>query len=346
MKLKKILLWEAIIILCFFTSPIIALSGPNEVTVAMYGGTFADNTKKCYVEPFEKKYNAKVNVVIGASTDQLAKLRAQKNDPQLDVAYMDWDIAVQARSEGLIDKLDRQKIPNIAVVHDILLDKEGYLLGHFFSATGIAYNTKYVKDPPKSWKDIWDPKYKGKIALSDITGTAGYHSLIMISKAFGGDINNLSPGFEALKKLKGGIVTFFHHPDMLISLVERGEVWIATWYADRTGAAYSKGVPIAFAFPQEGAVGIRGCFTIAKGCKNKDLAEKYINMALTPECQKCFAESQSVGPANKNVKIDPEIAKNLVYGRERIEKLYFPDSKYVSEHRGEWTERWNKEITK
>jgi putative spermidine/putrescine transport system substrate-binding protein len=259
---------------------------------------------------------------------------------------MDWDIAVQAKNEGLVEKLDRSKIPNISQVYDILIDKDGYLLGHFFGATIIAYNTNFVKEPPRSWKDLWDPKYKGKIALSDITGTAGYNSLIMINKAFGGDITNLDPAFNALKQLRGGIVTFFHHPDMLISLVERGEVWIATWYLDRTGAARKIGVPIASSIPKEGAVGTRGALSIAKGSKNRDLAEKYINMALTPECQKCMAENQFVGPGNKNVKISPEVARDLVYGREQIDSLYFPDSQYLSEHRAEWSERWNKEITK
>ena len=328
------------------TPPIAGQCASNELTVAVHGGTFAETMKKCYIEPFEKRYNAKVNVVIGASTDQLAKLRAQKNDPQLDIPYMDWDVAVQAKAEGLIEKLDQSKIPNISQVYNILLDKDGYILGHFFSATILAYNTNFVKEAPRSWKDLWDPKYKGKIALSDITGTAGYHSLLMINKAFGGDITNLAPAFDALKKLKGGIVTFFHHPDMLISLVQRGEVWIATWYADRTGAAQRIGVPIAFSIPKEGAAGIRGSLSITKGSKNRDLAEKYINMALTPECQACLAENSSLGPANKNVKLSPEIAKKVVYGPEQIDSLYFPDAQYVSEHRAEWSERWNKEITK
>jgi len=94
-----------------------AFAGSDEITVAIYGGSFADMTKKCYIEAFENQYQVKVNVTIGNSTDNLAKLRAQRNNPQIDVAYMDWSVALQAQNEGLIDKLEPGKIPNMSEVY-------------------------------------------------------------------------------------------------------------------------------------------------------------------------------------------------------------------------------------
>lgn len=324
----------------------VPFSVANEITVAMYGGSFADMTKKCYIEPFEQMYNAKVNVVIGTSVENLAKLRAQKNNPQIDVAYMDWSVALQAKNEGLIEKLDPANILAMADLYEKAIDKDGYIVAQLFAATGIVYNTEFVKEPPTSWKDLWDPKYKGKIALSDITGTAGYQTLLMAAKIHGGDITNLDPGFEAIKKLKDSIVTFYTHADQLVSLLERGEVWIAPWYHDRAAFTQQKGVPVAFVFPAEGSVAILPGLTIVKGTQNKALAEKYINLILEAEGQKCFAENMFEGPVNKKVKLDPELAKKMPYGQEQIERMYVPDYAYVSEHRGAWTERWNKEITR
>ena len=40
-----------------------------------------------------------------------------------------------------------------------------YSIVYMSGVTGIAYNTKYVKDEIDSWEDLWDPKYKGKVIL-------------------------------------------------------------------------------------------------------------------------------------------------------------------------------------
>lgn len=347
MKANKVLsVFFILSAIYFLLSATAAVAASNEITVASYGGSFLDMMKKCYVEPFEKEYKAKVNITVGNSTENLAKLRAQKNSPQIDVAYMDWAVALQAKNEGLIEKLNREKIPNMSDVYEKAIDKDGYIVAQLFACTGIVYNTKFVKEPPKSWKDLWDPKYKGKIALSDITGTTGYQTLIMAARINGGDIRNIGPGFEAIKKLRDSIVTFYTHADQLVSLLERGEVWIAPWYSDRTAYAQNKGVPIAFSFPKEGTVAILPGLTIVKGCKNRELAEKYINSILESAHQQCFAENMFEGPVNKKVKLDPELAEKMPYGQERIEAMYIADDQYVSEHRGEWTEKWNKEIAK
>jgi putative spermidine/putrescine transport system substrate-binding protein len=326
--------------------PLASLAADKELTVALYGGSFQEQTIKCYIENFENKNGVKVNMVVGNSTDNLAKLRAQKSDPMIDVAYMDWSVAIQAKNEGLIEKLDVAKIPNIAQIYDKALEKDHYFVAQLFACTGLAYNTQFVKSPPTSWHDLWDAKYKGKIALPDITGTSGYQTLLMAARINGGDIKNLDPGFEAIKKIRNDLVTFYTHADQVVSLLERGEVWIVPWYHDRTAFAQKQGVPVAFAFPKEGTVAILPALTIVKGCPNKELAEKFINAILSAEGQKCFAVNMFEGPVNKTVVLDPELAKKMPYGPEQIDRMVVPDYEYTAEHRGEWSEKWNKEIAR
>jgi len=335
--------------------PLASLAAEKELTVALYGGSFQEQTVKCYIDGFEKKYGVKVNMVVGNSTGNLAKLRAQKSNPMIDVAYMDWSVAIQAKNEGLIEKLDFARIPNITQVYDKAIEKDHYFVAQLFACTGLAYNTDFVKSPPTSWHDLWDAKYKGKIALPDITGTSGYQTLLMAAKINGGDIQNLEPGFEAIKKLGDDLVTFYTHADQVISLIERGEVWIVPWYHDRTAFAQNKGVPVAFAFPKEGTVAILPALTIVKGGPNMELAEKFIDAILSAdlgyignpgEGQKCFATNMFEGPVNKTVVLDPELAKKMPYGPEQIDQMVVPDYAYTAVHRGAWTEKWNKEIAR
>ncbi|MEW6262442.1 MAG: ABC transporter substrate-binding protein [Thermodesulfobacteriota bacterium] len=327
-------------------APTGASAAANELTIAIFGGSFADMTKKCHVEPFEKKHQAKVNIVQGISTENLAKLRAQKSNPQIDVAYMDISLAPLARNEGLTDKMDPAKITNLNQLYDKARTPDNYFVAQLFAGCGLAYNKKEVKDPPKSWADLWHPRFKGKIALCDITGTAGWMTLLMAAKINGGSITNLDPGFAAIKKLKGDVVTFYTHADQLVSLLERGEVWVAPWYHDRAAFSEKKGLPIGFSFPKEGAVAILPGLVLVKNGPNKDLAEKYINEVLSESGQACFAENMFEGPVNKNVKLPPELAAKLPYGQEQIEAMVVPDYEYVGKNQAQWTERWNKEITR
>lgn len=343
---NKNLGWIICAIVLLLAWPPASPAADQELTVALYGGSFQDQTVKCYVEGFENKYGVKVNLVVGNSTGNLAKLRAQKNNPMIDVAYMDWSVAIQAKNEGLIDKLDFNKIPSIAQVYDKAIEKDHYFVAQLFACTGLAYNTEFVKTPPTSWHDLWDPKYKGKIALPDITGTSGYQTLLMAAKINGGSIQNMDPGFEAIKKLENDIVTFYTHADQVVSLLERGEVWIVPWYHDRTAFAQSKGVPVAFAFPKEGTVAILPALTIVKGGPNKAMAENFIDTILAAEGQKCFAENMFEGPVNKMVELTPDLAKKMPYGPEQIDQMVVPDYEYTAAHRGAWTEKWNKEIAR
>src|SRR2546428_8609464 len=54
--------------------------------VAGYGGSFELTIRKEIVPAFEKKFAAKVEYIAGNSTDTVAKLQAQRGNPQIDVA--------------------------------------------------------------------------------------------------------------------------------------------------------------------------------------------------------------------------------------------------------------------
>lgn len=324
--------------------PATALSTSNEISVAMYGGSFGESCKDCFIKPFEKKYDCKVNVVLGNSKEFLARLRAQKGYQQLDIVTLDRTVSLQAKAEGLIDKYDPEKIPNFRDLYDWAKDPDGYYGALYLDSVGLAYNPEMIKRPPISWLELWDPKYKGKITIPDMGTGPGYGFLLMAAKLHGGNQVNIDPGFEAIKKLK--VVKHFLYSGEVVSLLERKEVVMAVWGMSRTWAANKGGIPVTFAYPKEGVVSLLGDPCIVKGGPNKEYAEKYINFVFAHDAQKCFTESEFMGPVNKKTILSPEFLKNtpVPYGTKSKIKLYIPDFEYVNKHRGEWTERWNREI--
>jgi len=317
----------------------------QEVVVGIFGGSFAENSRACHSAAFEKAANARVRHVLGSSVDNVAKLRATKGSPDLDVAFIDLAIAVQARNEGLLDRIDPANVRNIADLYASAVDGDRRFVGMMYGATAIAYNPKLVKTPPTSWLDLWDPQYKGKLALGDISGTSGLHFLIATARAKGGSLENIDPGFKAIADLKASTVMWYSQADQVVPLFERGDIAIAVWYPDRVGAAAAKGVPVASACPKEGAIGILPTVAIPIGAKNKALAERYIDVMLSPEALLCFAQKQFAGPVNRKVQLDAELARHLPYG-DSVEKMYFPDPDVTAKLRPGWVERWQREIAR
>lgn len=317
----------------------------QELNVAIFGGSFADNVRTCVVEPFQRESGAKVNFVLGNSVQNAARLRATRGRPDVDVAYMDLQVMVQAKAEGLLDKIDAGKITNLPDIYPSAVDPDGNWIGFMYSATAIAYNPKELRNPPQAWADLWSPSLRNKIAIGDITATSGQHFLIAAARLNGGSVENIDPGFRAIRELRPSVVTLYTQADQVVQLIERGDIVAAVWFADRVGAAARNGVPVAVVFPREGAIGILPTFAIPQGTRSKALAEAYMNRALAPDAQRCFAERQYAGPTNRKVELPADLAALVPY-REAVDRLYFPPPEAIGANLPAWTDRWNREIAR
>jgi putative spermidine/putrescine transport system substrate-binding protein len=322
----------------------LAIGQSNEVTVILPGGTLAKAYRKNVVEPLEKKYNARVNVVTGLTMENLAKLRAQKDNPQLDVVIFDPPGAIPAAREGLLEQLDPEKIPNMKLLHPWGVQKDRYYVTWLTANQVLTYNTKFIKEPPKSWADLWKPEYKGKVVLPDISITQGVYLVSIISKMqTGTDLYNTDAAFEKLKTLRSNVLTFYTSHDQAAQLLNSGEAWLLPWAGDRALTQVAAKAPIAATVPKEGAIYWTSEMGIPKGAKNKALAEKYIDMAMSAEVQTMNAQEVFIGPSNRTVKLEGDLANNLPYGA-RLRELIAPDWDKLDQLRDKWTDRWNREI--
>jgi putative spermidine/putrescine transport system substrate-binding protein len=95
--------------------------------------------------------------------------------------------------------------------------------------------------------------------------------------------------------------------------------------------------------PNEGAYIIDSTIGIAKGTKNLEAAQKYVNFVLSSEAQAANAQHTYLGPVNSEVKLAPEIAQRLPVAD--LPRLKPADWDYVTTVRPQWTQRWTREIT-
>ena len=248
--------------------------------------SWADNFNPEVIKEFEKKYDCKVNYDVFANNEELlAKLQA--GGAQYDVIQPSDYMVTTMKKLGLLEKLDKSKMPNTEFVMDKLkkntFDPNGeYSVVYTWGMTGIIYNKKYVKTAPTSWQDLWNPVYKGRvILLNDSREVIG-----MALKKHGFSNNATDPGqidiaFKDLKTLAPNVLAY--DTDSIKQKFIAEEAWIGMMWSGDAHFVHNDNPDVGFVIPKEGTTGWADTLAIPKGAKHKELAEAFINFLYDPE---------------------------------------------------------------
>lgn len=315
------------------------------IRIQMSGGPVQPGVQKYIIKPFEEATGARFVVELGWTAASVAKLRAQKNDPQLDIVMFDDIGVITAAKEGLLEPLDLTRIPNAAdVPKDYVFDGKG--IGFFIYLNSLAYNRELLKEPPRSWRVLWEPRFRGKVVLPSIDSTSINNILIMAARLNGGSQTNIEPGFEALARLKPNIHSLEKNAAVLAENLRSGEAVLATWQPSVFKPYIEKGYPIATTLQlEEGIFGTPGCVAIVKGHKTKrNVLDAFINRALSAEAQEGILRDLWYSPTNRKVKVPAEL-RNVVFPVEgRNVQLVPVDVERFYRDKPLWLDRLNKTL--
>ena len=146
------------------------------------------------------------------------------------------------------------------------------------AATVIVYNTKLIKpeDAPRSWADLADPKWKGKVAI----GHPGFSSL---ATAWVTKMNSLY-GWGFMEKLAKNDTQVTRNINDTTTLVTAGERAIGVTPAPTARPGEAKGNPIAIIYPTDGALLAASPTGVVKASKHPNAARLLMEFLLSPEC--------------------------------------------------------------
>ena len=191
---------------------------------ANYGTQSTPNT---VIGEFYKLYkiNCPVTNPLGTSAQELTAILSFKNtskDP--DAVDVSPEIAEKGASEGAFEPY---KVQTWSEIPTSIKDAGGRWYGDYYGVTSFGTNTKVVKNPPKSWKDLLKPEYKGQVAIDNSPAVAGdaFGAVWSAALANGGSLNNIMPGLEFFKKLKD--IGNFNPVDCHPAQIASGETPIA-----------------------------------------------------------------------------------------------------------------------
>lgn len=291
---------------------------------------------------FEKKYSCKLTFEGTRSLVNLEKMQKNKDKPYLSVVQMDDPVMIVAVKEGLLEPVTPAKVPNMAKLKSGTIHMNGQWTNYLQPWQGIAYNTNVMKEPPASWNDIYDPKYKSRIILPSLQNTEGIPNLFMAAHLGSGKpmaeaTRDVDAAFKKLAALKPNLLTVYSQMPQAFSLLEQGEAHMIVGALSSFALQRRQdGAPLGMAAPKEGIFPVPSGIAVVKGGPNQDLAHAYVNELLGAEIQSKIVGPTFALPTNADVAPPPGMPTNAT--------IHPIDWAFVAENRAGWVQRWDREM--
>ena len=316
----------------------------GQIIVSNWGGDWNDRTNRLMEKPLVESKGIRIVHDLGLEPERKAKMLAERRLPRgtVDVAHLNDSDAFEMNSHQVVEQLDFTKIPNGKDIVPAL--RKSYFVPWLYSGVVIIYNKDKVKEQPKAYKDIWNPVFAGRVGLTNQL----YFNYMMIGSLIeSGNLTNVEKGRERLADLRSrsNPRIYATHQQMQAALAS-GEIDVALNYKARGLQWIKDGLPLAVAYPEEGAVSITFGAVMPAKAPNKDAAYAYLNAMLDPKAMADLAAASFYAPANGAAQLDADLRARIDFTEAERARLKFPDYAYVAKNTAEWLEWWNKSVAR
>ena len=231
-------------------------------------------------ECFELVYGVKVNRdEYSANEEMYAKLSAGGSSYDL-VQPTDYIVSLMVR-QGLLQELDHNQLPALKNFDSNYLNfafdpGNKYTIPYQAGTDAIVVNTDSVKTIPKSWADLWNPEYAGRMVFLDDSRAVIGATLLTL----GYDVNTKDPAQldEAKKKLALLVpnIKLFDSDSPKTALIA-GDVDLGLTWTGEAFLAQKEKPSIQYVYPTEGAIVWQDNWAMPKDAPHADAAYAWLN---------------------------------------------------------------------
>ena len=321
--MKRLLSIALLFVLLTALLPAQAQAAGDTVTINVYnwGQYLSDGTDDYInvIEEFEAAYpNIKVNYMTYDSNESMyTKLKT--GGSLFDIIIPSDYMVEKLIAEDMLEPLDMANIPNFQYIDESFRDPSYdpgsvYSVPYTWGGVGVIYNTNYVDEADTGgWELLWNEKYAGKILMFDNPRDA----FAIAQLELGYDINTedstlLTLSANLLREQKPLVQMYVM--DQVFDKMQRGEAWIAPYYAGDYLLMVEENPDLAFYYPEEGFNLFVDAVCIPKGSEHKAEAETFINFLLSPEI--CGQNLEYLGYSSPSSAakefMDPEVASDPI----------------------------------
>ncbi len=122
-------------------------------------------------EEFEKEFGITVNYVRMSTGEALARLEAEKDNPQFDIMWGGpIDTYISGKDGGVFEPYDSPNTKNL-LDKDKYLDPDNYWAGIYVGSLGFATNKDFLAanpglEAPTSWDDLLKPEFTDQLLVA------------------------------------------------------------------------------------------------------------------------------------------------------------------------------------
>lgn len=309
-----------------------AVKHPKTAITALTISNWPLYIDKKTVKQFDKEYGGKTKYTedVNDNEEFFGKVRqqlAQGRDIGRDIMVLtDWMAARNVRL-GYVEPLDKNNIPNAKNLQPGLADPQWdpgrkHSMPWQSGMTAIGYNKKKTGREIKSINDLFDPKFKGRVALlSDARECANLILLRDGKKPEDATIDDVLAAIEEIDKInRTGQIRRFTGNDYAPELA-KGNLWLTHSYSGDLVQLKADNPELEFVIPEEGATLWTDNMLMPKNAQHYYAAETWINYVYEPKVAARIAAyvnyvTPVVGAKEELAKSDPKTAEN---------PLIFPD---------------------
>lgn len=244
-------------------------------------------------QEFEKEFGITVNFVRMSTGEALARLEAERENPQFDIMWGGpIDTYIAGAQEGLFQQYESPNADNL-LNQDLYRDDDNYWTGIYLGSLGFATNEEWLAanpgvDAPTSWADLLKPEFEGQLLVAHpSTSGTSYTAMATVLQLMGED-----EGWEYLEQYAGQVLQFTKSGSAPAKFVGAGEAAVGIVFSHDIVKQIDAGLPLVLTFPEEGTGYEVGGQAIVAGAQHLDAAQKWYDWALTPG-------AQALGPTYK-----------------------------------------------
>ncbi len=320
------------------------------LVAVMAGGAFASGELNAYTimpekyasqvfEAFTAETGIKVNFMRFSSGEALARVVAEKNNPQVDMILGGPADTYEAGiKEGVFEAYRPAGADGIP---DKFRSKENFWTGIGIIPLVFLTNTKFLADKgleaPASWNDLLDPAYKNGLQMADArtsgTATERIYSLV---KILGED-----EAFAYQKKLHQNIQMYTKSGAGGAMPVATGQAASGIFYIVDALDIQQQGHPVVISYPKEGvSFGIEAT-GVLKGARNLENAKKFMDWASSKTFAQLLVDRKiNYIPTRGDVEVtNPALDLSKV-------SLVEVDVTWKGQNRKAFVDRWINEVIK
>lgn len=189
------------------------------------------------------------------------------------------------------------KPENFDKIPDAAKDANGHYIAQRLNIMTIYMRTDLVKpeDRPKTWSDLLDAKYKGRLVMTDPSFTSLQLTVV-------GSISK-ERGWGFYEKLRANNIMIVPGNQQVSAAIKSGERHLAVGALDSYAAADRRsGHQITTVFPSEGTYVIPSPTAVIKGSPNPNAAKLFAQYMIGDKAQKLFP---ATGGYSARIDIDP-----------------------------------------